>query len=115
MGRVNVVDGNGNVEGWFDASAAQEWAEGTRWDGDNHVSLATGARLEHERLLRTAGGRWVVHRWSQWVGVPDSLRYVDVDEAVRWLVACEYDAAAIKDATGVEIPAEWGPERAGAR
>lgn len=46
------------------------------WNGSNHISQATGSQWEHESLLRTAGGWWVLHRWSQWQGVSPTNRNV---------------------------------------
>jgi len=76
------IDGGG----WFDVDRAERWDEGTRWDGNNHVSLVTGCQWEHERLYRSAKGAWIVYRWSQWQGSRDSYRTIEPAEACDWFV-----------------------------
>ena len=71
MQRINVTaqgDHGTKLVGWFDRSTAESWGEDTRWDGSNHVSIATGSQWDHEQLYQTAGGRFVLYRWSQWQG-----------------------------------------------
>jgi hypothetical protein len=97
------------LEGWFDLESAESWDEGTRWDGSNHISLATGGQWEHERLYRTAGGRWVLNHWSQWQGTQETYLFVGADDVRDWLLRCEYDSAAVETITGAEIEPERGP------
>ena len=112
MTRINVTsDGYGHVVGWFNIDTATGYPEGTRWDGRNKISLATGASSEHQYLYHTAGGRWVVNHWSQWQGVPESYRFVTDEEAREWLIRCEYPAAEVEAATGVPVESERGPGR----
>lgn len=118
MDRTNVTardeyTGELDVIGWFDRDRATEWQEDTRWDGNNHISLATGSQHDHEKLLRTAQGRWVIHSSSAWQTVQDAWRYIDGDDARTWLIANEYDAAAIADAGLGELPEESGPSLGG--
>jgi len=118
MQRINVtardeVTGELDVIGWFDRDRATSWGEGTRWDGSNNVSLATGVYSDHEELLRTAQGRWVIHSWSQWVSAPDSWRYIDADTARQWLIANEHPAATIVEAGLGDVPDESGPNLGG--
>lgn len=107
--RENVFDRDGNFIGWFDRAKAEEFGEATRWDGSNHVSLATGSQWDHEILYRTAGGRWVLHRWSQWQGRPESYRFVSDAKAREWLLLNEQDEAA--ERYFGEIEEERGPGR----
>lgn len=97
------------VEGWFDLESAEVWDEGTRWDGSNNISLATGSQWDHERLYRTAGKRWVLNAWSQWEGRKETWRFIDHDAAQAWLIENEYSAEAIKEILGVDLEAERGP------
>lgn len=111
MSRVNVTG-----DGWFDpdAKTARAWPEGTRWDGNNMISLATGRQWDHEELWLTAGGRWAVRWWTQWQGgAPAHTRWVTPDEARDWLVRCDYDGDAIADALGEPLPDESGPDVGG--
>ena len=113
MTRINVTDsdGFGHVVGWFDVDTADGYPEGTRWDGNNNVSLATGAYSEHEFLYHTAGGRWVVNHWSQWQGRPEWYHFVTDEDAREWLIRCEYPEAEVEAATGTSVESERGPGR----
>lgn len=82
MARIVLTDGTGR---WFEGSKAQKWDEGSRWNGQNHISLATGAQWDHERLYRTAGGIYVIYRWSQWQGSTPSYEGITPADAARWL------------------------------
>ena len=71
---------------WFDADKAEKFNEDTYWDGNNHISKATGSQWEHETLYRTASGRFLVLSASQWQGTRDSWREIQKTEAVSWLM-----------------------------
>lgn len=88
MKRQALTDGTGR---WFDLEAATSFEEATRWDGHNHVSLATGSQWEHEQLYRTKSGRWVLNTWSQWQGSTESWTEIDDGAAARWLVINEHE------------------------
>jgi hypothetical protein len=81
MNRVNLGDGR-----WFSSDAATRYEEGRRWDGQNHISLATRSQWDHEALWRTKSGAWVLHWWSQWQGSQDTWEIIDADKAARWLI-----------------------------
>lgn len=87
MSRIQLTDGSGR---WFDSTRAEKWEEGTYWDGNNRVSLSAG-KHSHEVLYRTAGGRWVLHRWSQWQGVREMYEEIDNEAAARWLSINEHE------------------------
>jgi hypothetical protein len=90
--RIVIQDNEGETTGrWFDPSKAQVWEEATRWDGRNHISRATGSQWDHEQLYRTAGGAWIIHRWSQWQGSTPSYTQITPAEAAAWLVRAEED------------------------
>jgi len=92
--RINVRTEDGELVGWFSRDAAAEYHEDTYWDGNNHISLATGSQWVHEVLLHTAGGRWVLARWSQWQGSgPARYEYVGDAEAGCWLLSQHEDEA----------------------
>ena len=107
--RENVFDFEGNFVGWFDRAKAEKFEEATRWDGNNHISIATGSQYDHEILFRTAGGRWVLHGWSQWEGRPERYRFIGDEDAREWLLLNEEDAA-VERFFG-EIEDEVGPGR----
>lgn len=88
MDRRVLTDGTNR---WFDYDAATVFDEGRRWDGRNHISLATGSQWQHEQLIRTAGKQWIVWHWSQWQGSTDSYESLTDAEAAAWLVRNEHD------------------------
>jgi hypothetical protein len=91
MARINVTDETGReVVGCFNdkAEGALRFSEGTRWNGNNHISLATGSQWDHEALHLTARRRhWVLNRWSQWQGSADIYTFICDTEAFAWLLA----------------------------
>ena len=95
--------------GWFDYDKAEKIHEDTEWDGSNHISVATGSQWDHEMLLRTAQGRWVLKTYSNRQGVMDSYRFVKDGEAREWLLSNNDDANAAKYFGPVEE--ERGPGR----
>ena len=109
MERVNVFDLEGNLVGWFDEEKAEKFSEAERWDGSNNISIPTGSQWNHEELFRTAGGRWVLHWYSQYEGRPDSYRFITDHRAREWLLLNQEDEA-VKNYFG-EIEDERGPGR----
>jgi hypothetical protein len=81
MKRQNIDNGK-----WFDLDAAETWEEDTWWNGNNHISRATGDQFAHEQLYRTAKGTWVLHAWSQWQGSGQSWTEIEQGEAMAWLL-----------------------------
>jgi hypothetical protein len=67
-------------------NATAQWAEATRWDGQNHVSVPTASQWNHQALYRSRRGRYYVVRWSQWQGSVPAAEWVSNEEAARWLV-----------------------------
>lgn len=80
MARINLGSGR-----WFETDKARCYGEDTRWDGHNHISVATGSQWEHEELYRTAAGAWILHHWSQWQGSRAEYEIVDAETARVWL------------------------------
>ena len=118
MGRINVIKcdeetGTSRVIGWFDYDKVTKWAEGTRWDGNNNVSLMDVGKYGHQALIKTAQGKWVIHFWSQWMNTPDDFWYITPDEARAWLIRAEHSAEAIADAGLGDLPEETGPNLGG--
>jgi hypothetical protein len=82
MARITL--GNGK---WFNDSTATRYEENTRWNGNNHISCATGSQWDHEALYRTKSGTWVIHSWSQWQGSTPSYEVISDEDAYNWLIA----------------------------
>lgn len=108
MNRINVMDDDGVVTGWFDLDGAEVYHEATRWDGNNNVSIHT-ARFDHQQLLRTAGGRWVLCCWSQWQGTQTTYQFVSEETARDWLIKNGDDEVVAK--YWGELETERGPGR----
>lgn len=97
------------LAGYFNRDAATRVDEETRWDGNNHVSVHTSDRWEHQQLYRTSAGRWVLSKWSQRVGRGETFEFVTDDEARDWLIV-NGDEDTTARYFG-EIPEERGPGR----
>jgi hypothetical protein len=87
MARIVLTDGTGR---WFEGEKAKVWDEETRWNGNNHISLATGTQWDHETLYRTAGGIHVLHQWSQWQGSSETYEEITAEAAAVWLSQNKY-------------------------
>ena len=68
------------------SNAVQSWKEDTRWNGNNHVSLATGDQWTHQELHKSRKGRYWVEHTSQWQGSTPHAEWVSPEEAARWLL-----------------------------
>jgi hypothetical protein len=88
MARTQLTDGSGR---WFNKAKATRWDEGTRWNGNNHISLATGSQWDHEELFRTDSGQFILHSWSQWQGSSEGYEFIDSASAVVWLATNDRD------------------------
>lgn len=82
-----------NVDGVIldTARATATWDEATRWDGRNHISLATGSQWEHETLYLSAKGRYWIEHTSQWQGSTDTAELVTDYDAASWLLRNEHE------------------------
>lgn len=108
-GTYGSPDAGPELLGWFDYDKAEKIHEDTEWDGRNHISVATGSQWDHEMLLRTAQGRWVLETYSNRQGVMNTCRFVSDTEAREWLLRNNDDANAAKYFGPVEE--ERGPGR----
>ena len=88
MGERYQMDG-GTVVDTDNASAS--WAEATRWDGHNHISMATGSQWDHQRLHRSRRGRYWIECTSQWQGRGPHAEWLSPQAACRWLLANGHD------------------------
>jgi hypothetical protein len=81
MARINLGYGK-----WFDPKKSKCFSEDTRWDGQNHISVATGSQWNHEELYLTRSGTWILHSWSQWQGSRPSYEIINAETAKQWLI-----------------------------
>lgn len=72
-------------------NAIAHWDEDTRWDGHNHISVATGSQWSHQTLYRSKKGRFYLECASQWQGSAPHAEWVSPQEACRWLLANGHD------------------------
>ena len=75
-----------NDNNYFVPENCLKFNEDTRWDGRNHISLATNSQLAHEYLYFTTSGRWVLTQTSQWQGSQDTQEIVSSATAFEWLL-----------------------------
>ena len=82
------MDGGGIVD---TDRASATWREATRWDGRNHISVATGGQWHHEQLYRSRKGRYYIERDSQWQGSTPSAEWISKRSAASWLLANDHE------------------------
>ena len=75
-------------------NATQTWSEGTRFDGHNHISIATGSQWDHQDLLRSRKGRYYIVHSSQWQGSTPLAEWIGNHAAAAWLLANGHDLPA---------------------
>lgn len=74
--------------------AAQKWEEDTFWNGNNHISKATGDQWTHQTLYRSAKGRYYIEYHSQWQGSVDHAEFIDEERAAFWLIQNSHELPA---------------------
>lgn len=103
MARYKIETDDGNLTVVETKNAQDHWDEETRWDGNNHISRATGSQWEHETLYLSAKGRWYIEHTSQWQGSTPSARFVSPEEAATWLLANEHDLPEALESAGEAV------------
>lgn len=113
MDRIYVTSGEeAEFErvGYFDADVAAYWHGDKSFDGNNMADINTHDRHRGEGLYCTAGGRWVLRRWSNWASEPETFTYVESTAAAAdWLLFNGYEDA-YREHFG-EPASERGPGR----
>jgi hypothetical protein len=66
--------------------ATHTWEEDSRWDGSNHISVATGSQWDHEDLYRSRKGRYYIVHSSQWQGSTPCAEWISHRAAAAWLL-----------------------------
>lgn len=72
-------------------NASQSWEEATFWDGNNHISRATGSQWDHETLHRSRKGRYWVECTSQRQGTRAHAEWFSDHKAAQWLLHNEHE------------------------
>jgi hypothetical protein len=67
-------------------NSTKQWNENTRWDGHNHISVATGSQWAHETLYRSRKGRYWVEHESNWQGSTPHAEWISNHTAAQWLL-----------------------------
>lgn len=88
MTRIAITDGSGR---WFSQNTAEYFKEDTYHNGNNWISKATGTQFEHEGLYRTAGGRFILHKWTDYQGGPNTYEEVSNEDAAIWFSINGYE------------------------
>lgn len=87
MNRINLTDENGlRTANWFDADSTTDFKEDTYHDGNNFISHATGSQWNHEMLLITKKKRFILNRWSNYQGSPETYCIINKETAVEWMI-----------------------------
>jgi hypothetical protein len=94
MERKALTDNSGQ---WFDIETAEIFEEDSQWNGNNHVSCATGSQWNHEKLYRTASGKWVLNWWSQMQGSLESFSEITDEQAAAWLITNNQESEIVKN------------------
>lgn len=81
MTRVSIGSGR-----WFDLEGAVKFSEAVTWDGHNWISVATGSQFDHEEIVHTRRGGFLLHYWSQWEGVCERYERISAETVAQWLV-----------------------------
>lgn len=72
-------------------NAVDSWDEETDWNGNNHISRATGSQWTHQQLYKSRRGRYYIVHTSQWQGSQPHAEWVSPQEATRWLLLMEHE------------------------
>lgn len=83
MQRQAITNGNGQ---WFDVTKARHFKEEKQWNGQNHISKATGSQWYHEAIYYTSSGRWVLNKWSDYQGSIETYELISEGEVVEWFL-----------------------------
>ena len=71
---------------WFDYDSAITFDEDSNWEGRNHISKATGSQWDHETLLFTRKGKWVLNSYGSSCGQYDDYTVISEAKAIEWIV-----------------------------
>lgn len=81
MERIALTDGSGK---WFDREKAELFSQKADWNGNNHISRATGKTHSHESLYKTASGVYILRKYSDFQGSTEEYILISMNEAATW-------------------------------
>lgn len=64
----------------------ESWCEDDEFDGKNYISINTGSQWNHEKLYKSAKGKYYLEKWSDWQGSRASAVWLSNNEAAAWLI-----------------------------
>ena len=71
--------------------AVASWKEASDWNGNNHISRATGSQWSHETLHQSSKGNFYIESWSDWQGSGSGAAIISRKEAAVWLLHNDED------------------------
>lgn len=72
-------------------NSTKSWNEDKRFDGRNHISVATGSQWTHETLYRSRRGRYWIEHESQYQGSTPHAEWISNRAAAQWLLANNHE------------------------
>ncbi len=85
---MNKISLNDNSGRWFDLDAARRWDEARIYaDDGTPISRATGNSWEHEALLLTANGTFLLFAGSDRNPSLATFNIMEPEKAIQWLLA----------------------------
>jgi hypothetical protein len=84
---IMPVTKNGEFYGWYDADKASFFVE-TNTSG---ISDSTSTRVNHECLILTDKGTWLINYYSEFAECGESIEAVSQKEAVNFLLKNGYN------------------------
>ena len=76
MGRSIVLDGNGDLCGWFDPDKATFWEDG----------YSSDLTQTHVYLYRTASGAFLLNYWDHYQGSDEVYQRASDREVAEWVM-----------------------------
>lgn len=101
MAKQAITNGKGQ---WFNIDMAKQFKEDTYWDGNNNISKVTDSQFDHEYLYLTKSGKWVLNKWSDYLGSKETYEIISEEDAVIWFL--EQSLELPECLKGKEIPYE---------
>jgi hypothetical protein len=86
--RVSITAPDGSHDGHFAWEKAQRWDDRDPATGDGCRGAGRG-----DAVMLTAGGRWVMERWTDWGGESPSYAAITAEAARGWLLRNGSDGA----------------------